>query len=298
VMWTFSSKRMLHLYGEKRMYVTDLHYDDKRLPNTIFLFLTEYGTEIEIPIEKIQLLKRYRLRESELYRVVLLDGKTVLLKLDHRRGNHFVYCRLETYDQLINTYLDSRENTASLKSPNSTSLHMVQLEPLKHKIILIDSELIPECVMELDSLLKENEIILSPYYGEWLDSHIADPSRLNEIHRDINRLESLYPHKMITDQYVDLESRRNQQLNLSDDKEYLLLLAQQLNVTASQIVILTRDEEWKITIQMQGYHAVISQFPSPTTMNQMLEDKQDNLVAFQQTLHQSLLPPRSMRHKN
>ncbi|QMV41368.1 hypothetical protein [Cohnella cholangitidis] len=302
-MWTFSSKRMLNAYGEKRLYVTDLDYDGKGHPNKIYIFLAEYGTEIEIAIAKIRLLKRSR--ESELYKAVQSDGQTFLLRTDLRRGNHFAYCLHDTYKHWIDVHLHGRSNNPSTDSLPvvSQSVPLLPIMQMKRKILLIDTEMIPKSYLHFKHWLRDNEIVLNPYYREWLDSRVGDPSLQADIHRELNSIAEHFPHKLVSDQYVDLESSRYHQRNLSDEREYLLTLAQQLQVTASQIVFLTQDEEWTLAIQAQGYQSVDLGAASPETSTSPRASDPIQETIGQQSLEQqtadrqTVLPPRSQRHK-
>jgi hypothetical protein len=136
-----------------------------------------------------------------------------------------------------------------------------------------------------------------------VDSRVGDPSLQADVHRELKSIAEHFPHKFVSDQYVDLESSRYHQRNLSDEREYLLTLAQQLQVTASQIVFLTQDEEWALAVQSQGYQSVDLGAASQETSNTphasdpAQETFGQQILEQQPAEQQTALPPRSQRHK-
>src|SRR5690554_5110674 len=95
-----STRNLIRHHKENRIYVTEINYSRNDEPSHLFLFLTEYNIEIRMDISSILKKKRLRSREETMFHLKNSRGQTMLLFLDHRRGNHYIYCTAKTYKRL------------------------------------------------------------------------------------------------------------------------------------------------------------------------------------------------------
>ncbi len=256
-MWIKSSKRLLTVYGEIRLYVTDIAYDRNQLPYRIYLFVSHLGTEIELTVRTIIATRRMRSHKAVLHEFTSDTGLVFLLMLDNRRGNHFIYCRSDTYQQLIDRAIPpSTIRSSDIDNQDPTSIPArttLDFHGMKNKIIMLDSTSIPVCYTQLEPWLKRHEVILSPYYADRLHAVMEDQAQLQHILDAIARVSAMPGSKLITNQFVDVTRAPYDTRDYSDDNTYLQALAQQLPVTVSQIVFVTGDSQWSMKWRLQGY---------------------------------------------
>src|SRR5688572_27401117 len=72
-MFMNTSKRLYQLYGEVKLYVTELQFNQTNQPVKAYVFLTEYNTEVELFIEGVEAVKPLRSREETLMLIRALD---------------------------------------------------------------------------------------------------------------------------------------------------------------------------------------------------------------------------------
>jgi hypothetical protein len=301
-MWIKSSKRLLTVYGEIRLYVTDIAYDRNQLPYRIYLYVSHLGTEIELTVRSILATRRMRSHKAVLHEISSDTGLVFLLVLDNRRGNHFIYCRSDAYQQLIDRAIPpSRLRSSDIDNQDPTSIPAtaaLDIHRMKNKIIMLDSAYIPACYTELESWLTHHEVIVSPYYADRLHAIISDKSKLQEMLSSIERLSAVPGSKLITDQFVDVTLAPYDTRDYSDDNAYLQALAQQLPVTVSQIVFVTGDSQWSMNLRLQGYSVFDPAGLSNGLPGSASADHQEayEAAASPSRLLDSGLPPRSDKH--
>jgi hypothetical protein len=256
-MWLRRPKKLMQLYGEKKLYVTDLQTGSRNLPRRIYVFLDEFGTEIELEVAAIRFRTRRRSDDSVIFMIELEGGERILLKLDTGRGNHFVYCHGSAYEEMLRRY-SLPDSQIAPSVDNGSHGDVSHAGCLEGRILLIDTLLLPRMLASIPSLLAKNEIMLSPYYDHELRTHLADHHRCEAIRNEIDSLARSSGGKLIADQYIVAENEYGNMPDLSTDRDYLLLLAQQLQVTASHIVFLTEDEAWMSTVRRLGFSAMLA----------------------------------------
>jgi hypothetical protein len=301
-MWIKSSKRLLTVYGEIRLYVTDIAYDRNQLPYRIYLFVSHLGTEIELTVRNILATRRMRSHKAVLHEVSFDAGLDFLLVLDNRRGNHFIYCRSDTYQQLIDRALPpSKLRSPDIDNQDPASIpatSALDILDRKNKIIMLDSAYIPVCYTELESWLKHHEVIVSPYYADRLHAVVEDKAQLQHVLDAIERLDAMPGSKLITDQFVDVTLAPYDTSDYSDDNTYLQALAHQLPVTVSQIVFVTGDSQWSMKWRLQGFSVIDPAGLSDGLTGSADADPQSTYeaAANPSQLLDSGLPPRKDKH--
>lgn len=288
MMWMTSSQALLHRYGEKRMYVTDMQTDHRNQPAKVYVFLSEYGTETELVVEHIRTSRRIRSKDATLYVATILGNLTILLLVDYNRGNHYVYCKNDAYTRLTERLLKPAEGLLELAPAAET----VALQPddLRGKVMLVDTGILASCSQELEKWIKHNELILSPYYTYDLENYISDPERLEDVQQEILRLTRQYTDRIITHQYADVSSDKYAGRDMTNEKDYMLVLAQQIPVPHSQIVFVTAQEDWKMSIASHGF-----QVCTPAADYSGTPERQP--AATVEESMPGTLPPRSHRHQ-
>ncbi|ANE45406.1 hypothetical protein SY83_02670 [Paenibacillus swuensis] len=94
-------KRLIERYREERIYISELVFSRLDEPHEFYLFLADFHCEIRVPVESVLSMKRIRSREETLYHISVSHGGDLLLIVDHNRGNHYIYCKRESYTRLL-----------------------------------------------------------------------------------------------------------------------------------------------------------------------------------------------------
>ncbi|MCD1258768.1 hypothetical protein B5M42_007955 [Paenibacillus athensensis] len=305
-----SSKRLQKRYGELRIYTTEIQFMPDGSPGTIYLFLTEHNTEIEVHIEKIQKWTRKRSQNESMAVVQSTDGLPLLLVLDNNRGNHYVYCTHDVYNQLVSAHLSRaatgvRETAPTLEKTYgeaAPSAAVSSHSPTHHKILFIDSYILTRRPELLEAWVMNNEIVISPYYDMEIGPYVSGLMEQNRIISIVENLAARYPGRLSISMYADTNSR-NLGVDLSNEQDYLLLLATQQNVTLSQITIVTASVELSRKAAIQGlavYNPLEdiqrSALTATDLVRDQLEREQAQLAPSRPPDGADTLPPRSSRH--
>jgi hypothetical protein len=285
-----SMRSLVRRYGDVKLYLTEIHLSRDSDPDRLFIFLTEYSTEMEATISAI--LKRKKLNRGDVtfYYVTLTSGSNCLLFIDHRRGNHYMYCSSNTYLKLTEQLHKHRHSaaiyTAAALAPAA--------ETIQRKIIIVDSQVAAIHPSLLQLLLEAgNELILSPYYLMEIDAFIHSSSERAQTSNILESLANRYPNQFIHDMYTDDEDPR--MADVSNSSDYMLSLAGQIHVTSSQIIILTLDESLARKAAIHGYR-VFKPDPASHSISSLTETKPYRPAESSTASHASEgLPPRSQR---
>lgn len=271
-----SSKTLIQRYKEHRLYATEVVFSRNDEPQGLFVFLPERNAEVRLTIERCLKKKPIRSRDETLYLVQLSFHESVLLMIDHVRGNDYIYCKQKTYDRIcaqfdISDWTSPESNAfgqGQAAAARDTSIVPVPIsastqpdfrpQSYSRKIVFMESSIVFHFPELAELLIERNEIILSPYYS--IDLEIAgDQSLSGSAHSElvaaamIERLKARYPEQFITDLYVDQDSHPRIELGLESD--YLYALARQQNLAPSQVLFLTTDENFERRMRFLGYEA-------------------------------------------
>jgi|GEM_PF-3068886 len=303
-----SSKRLQKQYGELRIYTTEVQFMPDGSPSKIYLFLTEHNTEIEVHIELVHKWIRKRSQNESMAVVHSAEGFPLLLVLDNNRGNHYVYCTHDVYALLVSAYLSRaaagiRETAPTLETTPGEAVPSAVVSshsPTHHKILFIDSYILTRRPELLEMWIQNNEIVISPYYDMEIGPYVSGLMEQNRIISIVENLAARYPGRLSISMYADTNSR-NLGVDLSNEQDYLLLLATQQNVTLSQITIVTASSELARKAAIQGlavYNPLEGIERSALTAADPVRHTQEQpqLAPAQPPDGSDMLPPRSSRH--
>jgi hypothetical protein len=299
-----SSKSLLKRYGETKLYVTDIIYSRSDEPAAIYIFLPEFYTDVVLSVNAVINQKRLRSSGQTLYHINLDNGLTLLLSVDHMRGNHYVHCTHLTYLQIINHYQSihlptEKQLAATNQNTLPTNVVEVSMNDVRNKLVFVDSYHLIHFSSEVENLANYNEIVISPYFD-------FQALYNEEIVEFVNKLKRLFPNRIITDSYADLSGGSSSGYDLSNENDYLLALATQMPLTKSQITFLVLDEGFIQRIKHQGF-TIISPLESnrvkPAPDNRLFDygENFNKPIIFRTNPNTSIdtdsLPPRSSKHR-
>lgn len=301
----FSSTRsLIRHYKKHRIYATEINYYRNDEPTDLILYLIEYNREIRMDISSILKKKRLRSRNETMFHLKNSRDQTMLLFLDHRRGNHYIYCNEKTYKHLLEqSQSNTRESSNhEISYSEVATAIMAPLQPneISNKIIILDSYVICQNPELLNKLIEKNEIIISPYYLSEIETYVSNMTQRNKILAMIDTLYLSYMEKLHINQYAEPDQNRG--LDLSNEYDYVMALANQQNVTSSQLIIMTEDDDLSMKATLQGftvYHPLEKKpsesiRPALTTTSQM---KPTVVTDNSNNPQEKGLPPRSQRHR-
>jgi hypothetical protein len=280
----YSPSRLIRSHHETRTYITEIQYSRNHEPVRLFLFLSEYNTEIFVVVNKVIARKNRRSHGISLLLISIDQGDTALLVLDHRRGNHYILCKQPVFKKLTHAY----QEVAVAKAPDSEYQNNI---PLKKKIVFIDSQILAHhqhYVQELAA--NHNEIILFTYFYLELEKYLkgADLQRALAF---VDTMRTMYPGQVFIDWVISPPSPSFGYADLSEESDYMIALAKEQPVTKSQIAFFVCDEGYAIKAQHNGFMTVIFPKSGPTAReNELLPS------TISDTPHHPF-PPRSAKHR-
>jgi hypothetical protein len=300
-----SSKSLLKRYGEAKLYVTDIIYSRNDEPAAIYIFLPEFYTDVVLNVNAVLNCKRLRSSDQTLYHISLDSGLTLLLSIDHMRGNHYAHFTQLSYLQLINHYKNFHQPTEKQSAAASQAILLtntleLSIHDARNKVVFVDSYHLIHFPQTVEKLAKFNEIVINPYFD-------FQSLYYEEIVEFVSKLKRLFPNRIINDSYADLSGGLSSGYDLSNENDYLLALANQLPLTKSQIAFLVIDEEFIQNIHHRGYSIIKPEGSSsvrPAPDNRLLDHGESYTKQTYPRTHPNnsnddtdSLPPRSSKHR-
>lgn len=258
-MFFLSVKNLIQRNKEHRLYVTEVSYSRNEQPKDLYIFLTDYNTEVRCVIDRCLQKKHIRSRNETLYLLQLQNRESLLLFIDHVRGNDYILCRQAVYD-----YICSSIPYQAMSEIAATSTELVPAEQLQHlefdpvttanKVILADSHTIFHYPDLIAQLLRNNEVIISPYFETDIiaighEQHALDHAY--SILSIINKLQIEFPGQLQCDLYVD--PNQYPYIDPTSETDYLYALARQQDLMPSQVIFLTADETFTTRMKSNAF---------------------------------------------
>lgn len=283
-MFFLSVKNLIQRNKDRRLYVTEVSYSRNEQPRDLYIFLTDYNTEVRCVIDRCLQKKHLRSRNETLYLLQLQNRESLLLFIDHVRGNDYILCRQSVYEHLCASI--PNQARAEVVATAAELVPAMQTEQLsfdpsttEHKVIFADSHTLFHYPDLIAQLLHRNEVIISPFYETDLIAIGHEQHALEHAYTIlslVNKLMIEFPGQLQCDLYVN--PNEYPYIDPTSEHDYLYALARQQDLMPSQVIFLTADESF--TTRMKS-HAFDSIHYVPETHDQ-----------------ESSLPPRSERIRN
>jgi hypothetical protein len=295
----FSTRRLMKEHRETRIYVTQIFYSREGQPISFYIFMPEGNTELEVYVYSVIAQKKLSSRKETLYHVRTSNDHSLLLIVDHLRGNHYSFCKLETITHIIEM---KKKRNLPLESTEA-AIHRIEEGVVAHssaeireKVVIIDTEILCKHLEIVDDLITSNKIVLNPYYAMEINSYTVSEDQRNIIFNRVDYYIQQHPDRIIKNTYL-----QRLKIDVSDPHEYLATIATQQQIPRSNIFVVTMKSSFSALAKLQGFSIYLVKSPSEfsETALKLVENKRveprtkTNFVSFDS----GGLPPRSKRHR-
>jgi hypothetical protein len=297
----FSTRRLIKEHREARIYVTQIFYSREGQPRSFYIFMPEGNTELEVYVYSVINQRKLSSRKETLYHVRTSNDYSLVLIVDHLRGNHYSYCKLDTLNHILEMKKKSHMPLLSTEDANSRIEEGIIAEKasdIHEKVVIVDTEILCKHLEIVDELITSNKIILNPYYATEIDSFTSSVDEKNKIINRIDYYIQQHPDRIIKNTYL-----LRLKIDLSDPSEYLSTISTQQQIPRSNIFVVTMNSTFSTLAESQGFSVYLVESLVSVKSNEialmLVENKRldtrisSNFVAFDSTG----LPPRSKRHR-